>query len=93
MKEAHPCHKKNLHALKRIEGQVRGIQKMIEDGRYCIDILTQISAVNAALMRVQDKVMENHLNTCVLNAIKGKSDIERQNKINEISDLLKKYRK
>lgn len=90
---ANPDHKKNLHALKRIEGQIKGIQKMVEESRYCIDILTQISAVNAALMSVQDKILEGHLNGCVRNAIEGKSDLERQNKIDEIFKLLKKYRK
>lgn len=90
---AHPDHTKNLHALKRIEGQVKGIQKMVEDRRYCVDILTQISAVNSALMRVQDKIMEGHLNSCVQSAIKGKSGLERQKKIDEIFKLLKKYRK
>lgn len=89
----HPDHKRNLHALKRIEGQIKGIQKMIEDRRYCVDILTQISAVSSALMSVQDKVMQGHLNCCVQSAIKGKSDLERQNKIDEIFKLLKKYRK
>ena len=88
-----PDHKNNLDSLKRIEGQVRGIHKMIEDGRYCVDILTQISAVNAALMRVQDKVLEAHLNGCVKSALKGKSNLDRQQKIDEIFQLLKKYRK
>lgn len=90
---AHPDHTKNMHALKRIEGQVKGIQKMVEEGRYCVDILTQISAVNAALMSVQDKILEAHLNGCVQNAIKGGSDAERQEKMDEIFKLLKKYRK
>lgn len=89
----HPCHHKNLPALKRIEGQVRGIQKMIESGKYCVDILTQISAVNSALMRVQDKVLETHLNGCVQSAISGGSDASRQDKIDEIFVLLKRYRK
>ncbi|MCA9402338.1 MAG: metal-sensitive transcriptional regulator [Candidatus Omnitrophica bacterium] len=88
-----PCHHANLSALKRIEGQVRGIQKMIESGQYCVDILTQISAANSALMRVQDKVLERHLNGCVKNAMQGKSDRERQEKIDEIFVLLKRYRK
>ena len=89
----HPDHKKNLDALRRIEGQIKGIQKMIEDQRYCVDILTQISAVSAALMRVQDKVLEGHLNGCVKSALEGQSDLDRQKKIDEIFVLLKKYRK
>ncbi len=90
---AHPSHAANLTALKRIEGQVRGIQRMIESGQYCVDILTQISAVNSALMRVQDKILEKHLNGCVRNAMNGKSDQARQEKIDEIFSLLKRYRK
>lgn len=89
----HPDHKKNLDALRRIEGQVRGIQKMVEEKRYCIDILTQISAANAALFRVQDKILERHLNGCLKGAVKSKSEVERQDKINEIFELLKKFRK
>jgi len=90
---AHPDHKKNLDALRRIEGQVRGLQKMIEEKRYCVDILTQISSVNAALMRVQDKVLERHLNGCLKEAIQSKSEGEKQKKIDEIFGLLKKFRK
>ncbi len=93
MKHTHPAHDEQLVALKRIEGQVRGLQKMIEEKRYCIDILTQISSVNAALLRVQDKVLEKHLSGCLTHAIRSKSDLERQKKINEIFGLLKKFRK
>ncbi len=56
--------------LKRIEGQVRGIQKMVEDERYCIDILVQISAVNAALKKVGMQVLKRHTTHCVADAIK-----------------------
>ena len=72
---------------------MRGIQKMVEEKRYCIEILTQISAVNAALLRVQDKVLESHLNGCVKSAIAGKSESERQEKINEMFELLRRFRK
>jgi DNA-binding FrmR family transcriptional regulator len=89
----YPDHKDNLDALHRIEGQMRGIMRMIEEGRYCIDILTQINSAQAALMRVHDKILEKHLNGCVTNALKGKSDLERQKKVNEIFDLLKRFRK
>ncbi len=89
----HPDHKKNLDALRRIEGQVRGVQKMIEEKRYCVDILTQISSVNGALLRVQDKILERHLNGCLKSAIKSKSEAEKQEKIDEIFGLLRKFRK
>ncbi len=89
----YPDHKDNLDALRRIEGQVRGIIRMIEERRYCVDILTQINSINAALFRVQDKILEKHLQGCVTNALKGKSDLERQKTVNEIFDLLKRFRK
>lgn len=88
-----PSHNEKLIALRRIEGQVRGLQKMIEEKRYCVDILTQISSVNAALLRVQDKILETHMNSCVKSALKGKSEMDRQKKISEIFELLKKFRK
>jgi DNA-binding FrmR family transcriptional regulator len=89
----HPSHSKNLVALRRIEGQVRGLQKMIEEKRYCVDILTQISSVNAALLSVQDKILETHLGRCVQSALQGKSELDRNKKIIEIFGLLKKFRK
>ncbi|HET7627455.1 MAG TPA: metal-sensing transcriptional repressor [Bacillales bacterium] len=57
--------------LKRIEGQVRGLQKMIEDDRYCVDILVQLSAINAALKKVGFSLMERHTKTCVTDAIQS----------------------
>ena len=59
---------KYLNRLKRIEGQVRGVAKMIEDDKYCIDILTQISAVNSALQSVALGLLEDHLRHCVMDA-------------------------
>lgn len=60
-----------INRLKRIEGQVRGIQKMIEEDRYCIDILVQISAINAALKKVGFSVAERHMEHCVSHAVKS----------------------
>lgn len=62
---------RNLARLKRIEGQVRGIQKMVEDERYCTDILIQISAVHEALRSVGRELMKNHLKHCATAAMKG----------------------
>jgi DNA-binding FrmR family transcriptional regulator len=89
----HPTHSEQSTALRRIEGQIRGIQRMIEEGRYCVDILTQISSATAALLRVQDNVLEKHLNGCVKSALQGKSTADKQKKINEILTLIKKFRK
>ncbi len=82
-----------LDALRRIEGQVRGIQKMIEDKRYCVDILTQLSAVSSAVGRVQSDILEKHLDTCVKTAFEGKSEPEKKKKIEEVLKLLKTFRK
>ena len=89
----HPSHKANIDALKRIEGQVRGIQKMIEEKRYCVDILTQLSAVSSAVHRVRDQVLSRHLNSCVKKAFLGNSQTEKESKIDEVLDLLKRFKK
>ena len=88
-----PAHDKQLVALRRIEGQVRGVQSMIEEKRYCIDILTQLSAVSSAIGSVQDTILNKHLDTCVTKAFVGESKAEKKKKINEIIKLLKTFRK
>jgi len=87
----HPCHKENIVALKRIEGQVRGVQKMIEEERYCVDILSQLHSIIGAIGSVKRKIYKKHLENCVTEALQGDSAIEKQNKINEILDLLSKH--
>ncbi|HET6361238.1 MAG TPA: metal-sensitive transcriptional regulator [Gemmatimonadota bacterium] len=84
---------KLIHRLKRIEGQVRGIQKMVEEGRYCVEIMTQIDAAAAALARVQDGILESHLQHCVANALEGRDVGARREKVDEVVTLLKKYRR
>ncbi|MEK7609859.1 MAG: metal-sensitive transcriptional regulator [Patescibacteria group bacterium] len=59
-----------VRRLKLVEGQVRGLQKMIAEGTYCIDVITQTSAVKQALSGIEDSLMENHLDTCVVHQIK-----------------------
>ncbi len=64
-----------INRLKRIEGQVRGIQRMVEEDRYCVDVLVQISAINAALKKVGSTITERHLKHCVSNAVQqGEGD-------------------
>ena len=86
-------HKKHMDALKRIEGQVRGIQRMVEEKRYCVDILTQLSAVSSAVGSVQNNILERHLDTCVTKAFGGESKMEKKKKIDEVIKLLKAFRK
>ncbi len=88
-----PAHDKQIVALKRIEGQVRGVQGMIEEKRYCIDILTQLSAVASAIGSVQDIILGKHLDTCVTKAFVGESKTEKKKKVDEIIKLLKTFRK
>lgn len=76
--------------LKRIEGQVRGIQKMVDDDRYCVDILTQISAVNAAMKKVSLQLLEDHSKHCVADAIKeGNGD----QAIEELMSVVERFSK
>lgn len=89
----HPDHVDNLVSLRRIEGQVRGVQKMIEDRKYCIDILTQILAIKGALSRVEENILDKHLRNCVTKAVEGTSEEEKQQKMDEILKLIHQTRK
>ena len=70
--------------LSRIEGQVRGLSKMVDDDRYCIDIVTQISAVRAALRRVEEEILKDHVSHCVEHAIAGGDKANQRKKIAEL---------
>ena len=74
--------------LNRIEGQVRGLSKMLDEDRYCIDIVTQISAVRAALRRLQDEVLKDHVGHCVAHAIASGDKADQQRKIAELMDVI-----
>lgn len=78
--------------LKRIEGQVKGIQKMVEDERYCVDILVQISAIRSAINKVGTIILENHVRGCVSDSIKN-DDEKVENTINELMDTINKFTK
>jgi len=86
-------HTEQLVFLKKIEGQVRGLQKMIDEGRYCVDILNQVHSVIYALARVEDKILEKHFEHCVANAVKGRSEGDRKKKLDEILQLISRFRK
>ena len=68
----HPSHQSQLSALKRVEGQVRGVIKMIDEGKYCIDVLNQIKAAKAALVRIESNVLKKHVESCVKESFKNK---------------------
>lgn len=82
--------KKVITRLKRIEGQVRGIQKMIEEDRYCVDVIIQINAINAALKQVGFSLLEDHANHCVLHALES-GDGEAS--VKELIDVVKQFSK
>lgn len=93
MKHHLTTHLHELSALTKIEGQIRGIEKMIEEKRYCVDILTQLSAVIGAIMRVEENILTKHLESCVYQSFSKGNRRNREEKIREIITLLKKFRK
>lgn len=77
-------------SLNRVAGQVRGVSQMVEDGRYCIDILTQIHAVKAALSRVETQVLKSHAACCVEEAIASGDPAQQREKFNELVEVFSK---
>jgi DNA-binding FrmR family transcriptional regulator len=77
-----------LKRLNRIEGQVRGLSRMVEEGRYCIDVVTQISAVRAALRRVEEEILRDHVAHCVEHAIASGNAADQRRKVAELMDVL-----
>ena len=74
--------------LNRIEGQVRGLAKMVDEDRYCIDIVTQISAVRSALRRVEEEILKDHVAHCVEHAINSGDKADQRRKIAELMDVV-----
>jgi DNA-binding FrmR family transcriptional regulator len=81
---------KLLNRLSRIEGQVRGVARMVEEDRYCIDVLTQIQAVRAALAKVESEMLKDHLGHCIEAAITGGDAAEQRRKAGELIELLER---
>jgi CsoR family transcriptional regulator, copper-sensing transcriptional repressor len=79
--------------LNRIEGQVRGLSKMVEEDRYCIDVITQISAVRAALRRVEEEVLKDHVSHCVDHAISTGNKADQRKKISELMAVIGRSRR
>lgn len=76
-----------LRRLKTIEGHLRGVIRMVEEDAYCIDVIRQIQAVEAALNKVSSQILDNHLNSCVITAIRGENPKERERVLKEITDV------
>ena len=81
-----------LKRLSRIEGQVRGLSRMVEEDRYCIDIVTQIAAVRAALRRVEEEVLREHVGHCVAHAIRSGDADEQKKKVDELIEVMARSR-
>jgi DNA-binding FrmR family transcriptional regulator len=81
---------KLMNRLNRIQGQVRGIARMLEEDRYCIDVLTQLSAVKAALGRVETEILKDHLGHCIEGAIVAGDKAEQRRKAAELIELLER---
>jgi CsoR family transcriptional regulator, copper-sensing transcriptional repressor len=77
-----------LNRMRRIEGQVRGVAQMMEEERYCIDVLTQLRAVKAALARVETEMLKNHMHHCIEGAIVSGNAEEQRKKAGELIELL-----
>ena len=84
----HPSHKSQTASLKRIEGQIRGIIKMVDSGKYCVDVLTQIKAAKGALVTVEAKILQRHIESCVKNSLKNEDGVNV--KITELLKLINK---
>lgn len=86
-------HRRQLTRLRRVEGQVRGIAQMVEQGRYCVDILTQLQAARAALASIERDVLEVHANACVATAVNSGDAALQAEKLDELMTLLRRAMK
>ena len=93
MEKHYPCHTDELVRLRRIEGQIRGVQKMVDEGRYCVDILRTLNAAVGAIKKVEDQILKRHLGGCVSEAVRIGSKKDRNVKFNEIVELISSFRK
>ena len=77
----------NIRRLKTIEGHIRGVQRMIGDDAYCIDVIRQINAIQAALNKISINILDSHLNSCLISAVRGNDSDERERVLKEIVDV------
>ncbi len=80
-------HENSLRRLQTAEGHIRGIERMIEEGAYCIDVIRQIQAVQAALNKVTTMILQEHMNSCLITAVRGEDASERERVLSEIVDV------
>lgn len=82
-------HKDLINRLSRIEGQIRGVKNMVEEDRYCIDIITQVAAINAALNSFNKELLANHIRTCVVSDVKAGNDMKLEELVSTLQKLMK----
>lgn len=76
-----------LARLKTVEGHIRGIERMVGDGAYCIDVIRQLQAVQSALNKIGSMILDNHLNSCLITAVRGDDPAERERVLREITEV------
>jgi DNA-binding FrmR family transcriptional regulator len=87
----HAHHTGQLPRLRKIEGQVKGLARMVEEKRYCVDLLTQLRAVRAALKRVEEGVLREHVEHCVALAMRSGNEAEQRTRVEELLEVLGRY--
>jgi len=80
-------HENAIHRLKNVEGHIRGIERMLDEEAYCIDVIRQIQAAQAALNKITSMILEEHLNSCLITAVRGEDPTERERVLKEIADV------
>jgi DNA-binding FrmR family transcriptional regulator len=80
-------HDEAANRLKTVEGHIAGIRRMMEEGEYCIDVIRQIQAVQSALNKVSKIILEGHMNSCLITAVRGEDPIERERVLEEIAEV------
>jgi CsoR family transcriptional regulator, copper-sensing transcriptional repressor len=80
-------HESALKRLKTVEGHIRGVTRMVEEDAYCIDVIRQIQAVQAALNKISSQILDEHLNSCLITAVRGENAAERERVLKEIVDV------
>jgi DNA-binding FrmR family transcriptional regulator len=80
-------HENALQRLKNVEGHIRGVERMVEEEAYCIDVIRQIQAVQAALNKITAMILEEHLNSCLITAVRGEDPAERERVLKEIAGV------
>lgn len=87
----HPSHNDEMSHLNRVSGQIDGIKKMIEERRYCPEILTQLRAIRSAIKNIEARILDTHLSSCVSQAFLSHNAEDQRKKIDEIRDLIKRF--